>query len=142
MFARSSDADMHVGVLTAVCWLWTWLQEELYVQGEALGLDEETVRDAVEAFDGDYAVRHTATPIGICRSSRRDDEPISRKSCFFSNRWWKLDDAELVFCAVSVQAVREYFERHGTELAKQLALADAADPSAIDVNASVNESLE
>ena len=26
--------------------------------------------------------------------------------------------------------------------AKQLALADAADPSAIDVNASVNESLE
>ena len=44
--------------------------------------------------------------------------------------------------AVSVQAVREYFERHGTELAKQLALADAADPSAIDVNASVNESLE
>ena len=79
--ARSSDVDMHVGVLTAVCWLWTWLQEELYVQGEALGLDEETVRDAVEAFDGDYAVRHTPTPIGICRSSRRDDEQISRKSC-------------------------------------------------------------
>ena len=47
----------------------------------------------------------------------------------------------LLLC-VAVQAVREYFERHGTELAKQLALADAADPSAIDVNASVNESLE
>ena len=80
MFARSSDADMHVGVLTAVCWLWTWLQEELYVQGEALGLDEETVRDALEAFDGDYAVRHTATPIGICQSSRHDDEPTSHES--------------------------------------------------------------
>ena len=59
---------MHVGVLTAVCWLWTLLQEELYVQGEALGLDEETVRDALEAFDGDYAVRHTAKPVEIISS--------------------------------------------------------------------------
>ena len=66
--ARSSDVDMHVGVLTAVCWLWTWLQEALYVQGEALGLDEETVRDALEAFDGDYAVRHMSKPIRTCRN--------------------------------------------------------------------------
>ena len=42
-----------------------WLQEALYVQGEALGLDEETVRDALEAFDGDYAVRHTSKPVEI-----------------------------------------------------------------------------
>ena len=37
------------------------------MQGEALGLDEETVRDALEAFDGDYAVRHMSKPI-TCRN--------------------------------------------------------------------------
>ncbi len=38
------------------------------MQGEALGLDEETVRDALEAFDGDYAVRHARaqTDLSIC----------------------------------------------------------------------------
>jgi hypothetical protein len=40
------------------------------------------------------------------------------------------------------QACAEYLRQHGAELVAELALADAADPSDLDIDASLNASLE
>ena len=104
-----------------------------------MGLDQVTIDDALNAFEDDIEVINAISLDTILRTVVAILlAAVSYHRCPTANA-----ALDVSMCRYGrFQACYEYLIEHGAELAAELALANAVDPSDVDVDATLNVSLE